>query len=207
MPHFEKMLYDQAQLALAYLEAAPGHGRRGFRRRGRRHAALRPARDDGPGAGGSIRPRTPTASRRRDAATPGRARRKAPSTCGRRMKSTRCSARMPRSCGRGSASSRTAMRRTTRTVSSRGRTCSTSRRRLARVAADHGLGVPEAERRARQRARQAMYERACRAPRPQLDDKILTAWNGLMIAAFARGVPRAAQRRTISTRPGGPLGS
>ena len=27
VPHFEKMLYDNAQLARAYLEALPGHGR------------------------------------------------------------------------------------------------------------------------------------------------------------------------------------
>ena len=27
VPHFEKMLYDQAQLAISYLEAFPDHGR------------------------------------------------------------------------------------------------------------------------------------------------------------------------------------
>ena len=32
----------------------------------------------------------------------------------------------------------------------------------------------------------AMFEERLRRPRPQRDDKILTAWNGLMIAAFAR---------------------
>jgi len=53
------------------------------------------------------------------------------------------------------------------------------------------------------RARQKMFEAREQRPRPHLDDKILTAWNGLMIAAFARagrvaagdadGAPRAAR--------------
>ena len=36
------------------------------------------------------------------------------------------------------------------------------------------------------RARQSMFRRRLERPRPHLDDKVLTAWNGLMIAAFAR---------------------
>ena len=36
------------------------------------------------------------------------------------------------------------------------------------------------------RARQQLFEARAKRPRPHLDDKILTAWNGLMIAAFAR---------------------
>ena len=37
------------------------------------------------------------------------------------------------------------------------------------------------------RIRQVLFTAREARPRPHLDDKILTAWNGLMIAAFARG--------------------
>ena len=36
------------------------------------------------------------------------------------------------------------------------------------------------------RAREKLFEARARRPRPHLDDKVITAWNGLMIAAFAR---------------------
>ncbi len=35
-------------------------------------------------------------------------------------------------------------------------------------------------------SRQELFERRAKRPRPNLDDKALTAWNGLMISAFAR---------------------
>ena len=36
------------------------------------------------------------------------------------------------------------------------------------------------------RGRKVLFDARARRPRPHLDDKVLTAWNGLMIAAFAR---------------------
>jgi uncharacterized protein YyaL (SSP411 family) len=46
-------------------------------------------------------------------------------------------------------------------------------------------------------ARLRMFEMRLSRPRPHLDDKVLTAWNGLMIAAFARGA------RVLRTEPFG----
>ena len=37
------------------------------------------------------------------------------------------------------------------------------------------------------KSRDNLFERRAKRPRPHLDDKIITAWNGLMISAFARG--------------------
>lgn len=49
------------------------------------------------------------------------------------------------------------------------------------------LGMPRGEiAAALERSRAALFAARARRPRPHLDDKILTAWNGLMIAAFAR---------------------
>ncbi|HVJ28138.1 MAG TPA: hypothetical protein VM493_11385, partial [Vicinamibacterales bacterium] len=60
---------------------------------------------------------------------------------------------------------------------------------IAQSIADISLrsGIPEAEVTATlDRVRTVMFEARALRPRPHLDDKVLTAWNGLMIAALAR---------------------
>jgi uncharacterized protein YyaL (SSP411 family) len=37
-----------------------------------------------------------------------------------------------------------------------------------------------------ERSRKKLFEAREKRPKPHLDDKIITAWNGLMIAAFAK---------------------
>jgi uncharacterized protein YyaL (SSP411 family) len=44
------------------------------------------------------------------------------------------------------------------------------------------------------RARQILFEARARRPRPHLDDKVLTSWNGMMIAALARAARVLPQR-------------
>jgi uncharacterized protein len=55
-------------------------------------------------------------------------------------------------------------------------------------------------------ARQRLYDARAERPRPHLDDKVITAWNGLMIAAYARAArvlvdsPRRAEWRLAAER-------
>jgi uncharacterized protein YyaL (SSP411 family) len=74
-------------------------------------------------------------------------------------------------------------------------------RPLARTAEQFKLPVPDAEQKllgCLEKLRAARLKR----PRPHLDDKILTAWNGLMISALARGaqVLGEAERAATATR-------
>ncbi len=56
------------------------------------------------------------------------------------------------------------------------------RKPLARAAADFGAGEDEAR-----RAMQKLHEAREKRTHPDLDDKVLTDWNGLMVAALAKG--------------------
>ena len=73
------------------------------------------------------------------------------------------------------------------------------------VAAEAGRGEADV-RDALARARTVLFDRRGRRPRPHLDDKILTAWNGLMIAAFARAgrvLPNGEKYVAIAARAAG----
>jgi uncharacterized protein len=58
-------------------------------------------------------------------------------------------------------------------------------RPIEEIAATAGMAAADVEA-SLQRSRKALNARRSMRPRPHLDDKVLTAWNGLMIAAFAR---------------------
>ncbi len=89
VPHFEKMLYDQAQLTLAYLEAAQATGDDFYATVAEDTLAyvMRDLTD--PRRRVSTRPRTPTACRRRPPAIRRRTSPKARSTSGPTRRSAR----------------------------------------------------------------------------------------------------------------------
>src|SRR5262245_15018416 len=75
-------------------------------------------------------------------------------------------------------------------------------RPIEEIAATAGQSVQEVEA-ALWRGREALRRRRASRPRPHLDDKVLTAWNGLMIGAFAcaaRVLPDATRFLTDARR-------
>ena len=76
---------------------------------------------------------------------------------------------------------------------------------MEEVAARSGRTVEEVEA-ILDRARKTLFDERARRPRPHLDDKVITAWNGLMIAAFARAArvlvksPRRAEWQQAAVR-------
>ena len=191
VPHFEKMLYDQAQLVLAYLEAGQAARRRVLLRGRGRHAGLRAARS-------------------RDAAGRllfGRGRGQPRARIG-DHKARRRVLRLVRRGDRALLGDDADVVRQRfgiepdgnapriRRESSPARTCSTprSRSRTSRCAGQ----AAEDDRRDARAARDRAVRCARTRPRPHLDDKVITSWNGLMIAAFARAA--RVLRRASATR-------
>jgi uncharacterized protein YyaL (SSP411 family) len=74
-------------------------------------------------------------------------------------------------------------------------------RSLDAVAAEAGRAVEEVQA-ALERGRAALFERREGRPRPHRDDKVLTAWNGLMIAGFARASRMLPREARLPSGPG-----
>ena len=71
------------------------------------------------------------------------------------------------------------------------------RQSLTMTALKHGLELPEAETRLVAALEKLRGVRA-RRPRPHLDDKFITAWNGLMISALAKGAQVLGEREHLA---------
>ena len=204
VPHFEKMLYDQAQLVLAYLEAAqalrsgsqalrPGSGQataNSFRGWRRRHAGVR-ARDlRDPGVDSY-------SAEDADSVRPGGDPKQEGAFY---VWATTRSARS------------SALNNDADIVRKRfgiepdgnapqdpqgeftGQNLLYTARTMEEIAAETGRDA-EAVMAVLGRARQVLFDARARRPRPHLDDKVITSWNGMMIAAFARAA------RVLPERP------
>ena len=105
-----------------------------------------------------------------------------------------------------SAWSRAAMRWPIRRGSSAARTFSTSRSRSRTSRRAPGRPCDAGHGGARRARGTRCSRRARPRPRPHLDDKVITAWNGLMIAAFAQAArllvdsPRRDEWRAAAVR-------
>ena len=195
VPHFEKMLYDNALLVPCYLEAYQATGEPFYPRDRRGDAGLGAARDDQSGGAVLQHPRR----RQRRA-------RRASSTSGRRRRSSRFSARSDgrsvqrglrrragRQLARGAAHDPRAS--TPTNILHRTKTF-TQYARLHRM--DEASCVAGST-----HAGASCFEVRSRRVWPGRDEKALTSWNGLMIGAFALAAqvldePRLRRRR----RPG-----
>jgi len=167
VPHFEKMLYDQAQLAWAYLEGYQATGDPRYAETARGIFAY-VTRDLSAPEGGFYSAE--------DADSEGEE--------GRFYVWTPAEVE-----GVAGEDARVFMRRfgvTTAGNFKHGKSILHEARTVAETAAEFGIG--EAEVRTRiERARRRLFETRETRVRPHRDDKVLAAWNGLMISAFARG--------------------
>ena len=189
VPHFEKMLYDNAQLARVYLHAWQVTGDERYRRVVDRDARLRAARDDRRGgrllldAGRRLRGRegaffvwTPEEVR---AAVDDAERRVARST-----PSEEATPTARPGAADDDADLFMAAYGVTPAGNFEGRSILSLVKTPEELAAERGLEVEEVARRL-DAARARLFAARERRVRPALDDKVLTAWNGLMLAAFA----------------------
>ena len=186
VPHFEKMLYDNALLAAAYLEAYQVTGREDFARVVRE--TLRYVERDMTSPDGAFYSAT-------DADSPG--------PDGEREEGwffTWAPDELDAVLGRDRARAVAAYYGVTGSGNFEGRTILNTPRPLAAVAAELGM-TADALRQTVDEARELLYAARAERPPPLRDEKILTAWNGLMISAFAQAAlvlnePDYAERAT-----------
>ena len=181
VPHFEKMLYDQAQLAIAFLECAQAAGQEFFAAVAEDTIAyvLREMRD--PATGGFYSAEdadslsAPDSSEKREGAFYVWTDAEIRDLLGADADVVRARFGIE---PQGNAPEDPQGEFT-------GQNILYSARSLDAVAADTGRSIDEVVA-ALGRARKLLFDARARRPRPHLDDKILVAWNGLMIAALAR---------------------
>jgi uncharacterized protein YyaL (SSP411 family) len=165
-PHFEKMLYDNALLAMAYLEAFQATGNADYRRvvRETLDYELRDMRD----AGGAFHATEDADSEGEEGKF-----------------YVWDEAEVERLLGEARARVLSAYFDVTPQGNWEGKTILRVRRPLVDVARE--LDVPEADaRKAIDEGKKILLEARGRRVRPGLDDKVLVAWNGLLISSLAR---------------------
>jgi uncharacterized protein YyaL (SSP411 family) len=175
VPHFEKMLYDQALLVLAYLEGYQASGQRRFGTVAQRTLDYVLARLAAPKGGfyaatdaDSADPQKPAGERREGlffSWTPSE------------IKRVLGPARAPLAIARFGVREAGDLE---------GRSVLHVAKEIASLAAERGLKPTTVKRDLRALRAQLLVARAKR-PRPLRDDKVITGWNGLMVAALARG--------------------
>ncbi|HTB13177.1 MAG TPA: thioredoxin domain-containing protein [Bryobacteraceae bacterium] len=191
VPHFEKMLYDQAQIAISYLEAFQ------ITRDGQYAAAARDvfsyvqrdlthrdggffSAEDADSAVDVAKPRE-----KREGAFYVWSREEIEATLGLRDADIFCERYGVRRGGNVEEDPHGEFR---------GQNILYQARSIEETAAAHRIGVDETRAVLRSAGVKLLDLRA-RRPRPSLDDKILASWNGLMISAFAKGAQALGEDR------------
>jgi uncharacterized protein YyaL (SSP411 family) len=179
VPHFEKMLYDNAQLACAYLEGWQASGRADFRDVA--VETLDYVRREMTAPGGAFWSATDADSPVHDGSAPLRG----PAV--RREEGwfhTWTPAELAKVLGEARARVFATAYGVTEEGNFEGRTVLHLPRPLAAVASALGMPV-ESLAKELTASREELYRARAMRPPPLLDDKIITGWNGLMISAFA----------------------
>ncbi len=172
VPHFEKMLYDNAQLALIYLDAFQATGESGFAEVARRTLdyAMREMSDDGGGFHSATDADSPAPSGHEEEG----------------LFFTWTPAELREALGAERARLVESYYGVTEQGNFEGRSILSIVRPLKDVAEELAM-TPQQAAGELEAARQALYDVRSKRRPPGKDDKVLAAWNGLMLSALARG--------------------